>query len=58
MLMLWAFHMVYVAADLMVMPLCLSSSMESMVAPTPSFPFTYTPDKRKQRVMTAPHLGA
>lgn len=33
--------MVYVAADWMVMPLCLSSSMESIVAPTPSFPFTY-----------------
>ena len=40
MLMLWFFHMVNVAADWMVMPLCLSSSMESMVAPTPSFPFT------------------
>lgn len=40
MLMLWFFHTVYVAADWMVIPLCLSSSMESIVAPTPSFPFT------------------
>ncbi len=47
MLMLWFFHTVYVAADWMVMPLCLSSSMESIVAPTPSFPFTCTPHGRK-----------
>lgn len=46
MLMLWFFQMVYVAADWMVIPLCLSSSIESIVAPTPSFPFTYTPHKR------------
>lgn len=41
MLMLCSFHMVNVAADWMVMPRCLSSSMESMTAPTPSLPFTY-----------------
>lgn len=46
-LMLWFFHMVYVAADWMVMPLCLSSSMESIVAPTPSFPFTLAPHTSK-----------
>lgn len=53
MLMLWFFHMVYVAADWMVMPLCLSSSIESMVAPTPSLPFTCTWDMRgEKRVVT------
>lgn len=41
MLMLWSFHMVYVAADWIVIPLCLSSSIESMMAPTPSLPLTW-----------------
>ena len=39
-LILQSFHMVYVAADWMVIPLCFSSSMLSIVAPTPSLPFT------------------
>ena len=39
-MMLWSFHMVKVAADCMVIPLCLSNSMLSMVAPTPSLPLT------------------
>lgn len=43
MLILWFLHTVYVAADWIVMPLCLSSSIESIVAPTPSFPFTWKP---------------
>jgi len=41
MLTLMSFHSVYVAADCIVMPLCLSSSMKSIVAPTPSLPFTF-----------------
>lgn len=53
MLMLWFFHMVYVAADWMVMPLCLSSSMESIVAPTPSFPFTFTSQRKAQLINAA-----
>lgn len=39
-LILWSFQSVYVAADWIVMPRCLSSSIESIVAPTLSFPFT------------------
>ncbi|KAG7215585.1 hypothetical protein INR49_022111 [Caranx melampygus] len=39
-------------ADWMVMPLCLSSSMESMVAPTPSLPFTCTSHEKGKRVVT------
>lgn len=57
MLMLWFFHIVYVAADWMVMPLCLSSSIESMVAPTPSFPFTYTPHVRKKQQQLLVNAG-
>ena len=34
------FHITFVAAEAMVIPLSLSSSMESMVAPTPSLPRT------------------
>lgn len=56
MLMLWSFHMVYVAADWIVMPLCLSSSIESMVAPTPSFPFTYTPQTEDMTATCSHHL--
>lgn len=56
MLMLWFFHMVYVAADWMVIPLCLSSSMESIVAPTPSFPLTFTP--QKELINTASSIGS
>ena len=36
----WSFHMVKVAALWMVIPRSRSSSMESMVAPTPSLPRT------------------
>lgn len=55
MLMLWSFHTVYVAADWMVMPRCLSNSMESIVAPTPSFPFTYITQERES--IREPHLN-
>lgn len=44
--------MVYVAADWMVMPLCLSSSIESMVAPTPSLPFTCTSHEKRNQPVT------
>ena len=40
MLMWWSFHSVYVAADWIVMPRSRSNSMESIFAPTPSFPRT------------------
>lgn len=48
MLMLVSFHMVYVAADWMVIPRCRSSSIESMTAPTPSLPLTLAKKKRKK----------
>ncbi len=41
-LMTWSPHLVKVAADWMVMPRCRSNSMLSIVAPTPSLPFTCT----------------
>lgn len=37
------------------MPRCLSNSMESIVAPTPSFPFTYTTQVRES--IREPHLN-
>eukprot|EP00982_Pelagococcus_subviridis_P014566 31342-Pelagococcus_subviridis.AAC.5 len=40
MLMLLSFHLQYVAADWIVIPFSRSSSMESIFAPTPSFPRT------------------
>ena len=40
MLISWPFHVTFVAADAIVIPLSLSSSMESIVAPTPSLPRT------------------
>ena len=40
MFILWPFHRQCVAAEEMVIPLSFSSSMESIVAPTPSLPFT------------------
>ena len=36
----WSFHSTWVAADWMVIPRSLSRSIESIVAPTLSFPFT------------------
>lgn len=41
------------AADWIVIPRCLSSSMESMTAPTPSLPFTWT-GTQKFRVFLYP----
>jgi hypothetical protein len=38
--MAWSFHVQKVAADWMVMPFSRSSSMLSIVAPTPSLPRT------------------
>ncbi len=40
MLMWWPSHSQWVAADWMVMPRSRSSSIESILAPTPSLPFT------------------